>query len=249
MERAETSLHNLMYNSNSSGVDIQRFSQATEFGTPTAVSQSAGRHQTGSIPASAGNDSNNGSMGSNTTTGLSHFLSNFNLWRASAGQPSSGTAAERQRSTSLSHVSDPHSHQSRHYGAAVEGATADESSMSSPRAALTRLLSSRDGRSVATPHHASEQSSGSSSTSSSSSNSSHRPHSTTTGSQSASTAFSMRDLTFATAQEFLAEAAMNGMGLGRVYVTHSLPSHMWSVNGNNTSSYHHSFSDCLHSLV
>lgn len=241
-----------MYNSNSSGVDIQRSSQPTEFGNPSAaVSQSAGSsgRQSGFIPAAAnnhntttrtGHDSNSSSMGSsNTTTGLSHFLSNFNLWRASAGQPS-GTAAERQRSTSLSHVS---ADQSRNY-ASVEGATADESSaMSSPRAALTRLLSSRDGRNPCA-HPTSVEISGSSSTSSSgSSNSSQHHHhhhiqnprprrDSSTANSATTTAFSMRDLTFATAQEFLAEATMNGMGLGRVYVTHSLPSHMWTVNGN-----------------
>ena len=237
-----------MYNSNSSGVDIQRSNHATEFGSPpAAVSQSAGSssRQSGYIPAAAnnhntttrtGHDSNSSSIGSNTTTGLSHFLSNFNLWRASAGQPS-GTTAERQRSTSLSHVS---ADQSRNY-ASVEGATADESSaLSSPRAALTRLLSSRDGRNSCA--HPGGESSGSSSSSSGSSNSSHQHHhhiqnsrprrdSSTTNSAT-TTAFSMRDLTFATAQEFLAEATMNGMGLGRVYVTHSLPSHMWTVNGN-----------------
>jgi len=250
IERAEHSLHSLMYNSNSSGVDIQRSNHATEFGSPSAaVSQSAGSssRQSGYIPAAAnnhnsstrtGHDSNSSSIGSNTTTGLSHFLSNFNLWRASAGQPS-GTTAERQRSTSLSHVS---ADQSRNY-ASVEGATADESSaMSSPRAALTRLLSSRDGRNSCA--HPGGESSGSSSSSSGSSNSNHqhqhhhhiqnprpRRDSSTTNSAT-TTAFSMRDLTFATAQEFLAEATMNGMGLGRVYVTHSLPSHMWTVNGN-----------------
>lgn len=233
MERAESSLHGLLY-SNGPGVDIRRSNgdQHPSYGSspvrPGSGSiPSAGPNRSYSMGGGAGPESVGSSSGS---TGLSHFLSNFNLWRASV--PGSG-GGDRQRAQSLSHVPpDPHSSSSTSSSSSAAAAQAADSSSSrsrshyseqsddlsslvvNPRAALARLLSSsgRDGRNGAG----------------------------TTRDNNGGTTFSVRDLTFAAAQEFLAEATMNGAG--RVYVTHSLPSHMWAVNGNWLKVFFFSFS-------
>lgn len=246
MERAESSIHNFIYSNNTSGVDIQRTSHSngehsvtghdrlgTSLETPAhqpvrPSSIPTGSSRSYSIGNAAGapvgqSDSTSSSISSNT--GLSHFLSSFNLWRASG--PSS---SDRQRAQSLSHMPDPalHHNQSSTINQGGDSSrsryeTEEPSSLTNPRAALTRLLASRESRG---------NSAGSNPTANSTESNGHHQRRDNTG------AFSVRDLTFAAAQEFLAEATLNGLGLGRVYVTHSLPSHMWAVNGNH---YYYSF--------
>lgn len=240
MERAESSIQNFIYSSNTSSVDIQRNSHSNgehvvtghdRLGSsletpahqpvrpssiPTDSSRSYSMGSAAGGPAGQ-NDSTSSSISSNT--GLSHFLSSFNLWRASG--PSS---SDRQRAQSLSHMPESTLHNQSSTSTNQGGdssrsryETEEPSSLSNPRAALTRLLSSRESRSNNTGNNPSSNSAESSG---------HHQRRDNTG------AFSVRDLTFAAAQEFLAEATLNGLGLGRVYVTHSLPSHMWAVNGN-----------------
>lgn len=232
MERAESSIHNFIYSNNSSGVDIQRSNHSNgdnhsdRLGSsletpahqpvrPSSIPTGSSRsYSIGSSAAPGQSDSTGSSISSNT--GLSHFLSSFNLWRASG--PSS---SDRQRAQSLSHMPDPALHNQSSTTTTNQSGdssrpryeTEDSSSLSNPRAALTRLLSSRESRSG---NHSGNTSSSA----------------TSAESQRRDGPFSVRDLTFAAAQEFLAEATLNGLGLGRVYVTHSLPSHMWAVNGN-----------------
>lgn len=251
MERAESSIQNFIYSNNTSSVDIQRNSQPSNgersapghnrLGTsletpaqhqparPNSIPTGSSRsYSIGSAAAGAhGQQSDSTSSSMSSHTGLSHFLSSFNLWRASG--PSS---SDRQRAQSLSHMPD----QALHHPSSATGQSGDSSrpryeteepsSLSNPRAALTRLLSSRDGRSSNTSNNPSANSSESGG---------HHQRRDNSG------AFSVRDLTFAAAQEFLAEATLNGLGLGRVYVTHSLPSHMWAVNGNHLTSLSLSF--------
>ena len=224
MERAETSLQNLIHYSTggSSNVDIQRgsrehsvqdrltssFDETGRQPRPSSIANNSSRSfSIGSTPAAGQADSTSSSVGSNS--GLSQFFSNFSLWRASG--PSS---SDRQRAQSLSNMPDqglanpnqPSDSSRSRYDASSEEA----SSFSNPRAVLNRLLSSRETRGAGA------------STGAESSHQSRRDS-------------AFRDLSFAAAQEFLTEATLNGLGLGRVYVTHSLPSHMWAVNGNHTS--------------
>ena len=250
MERAESSIQNFIYSTNTSNVDIQRSSHTN--GQHTAAthdrlgsSLETPAHQparpssipTGtssrsySIGSGAGvavgqqSDSTSSSISSNT--GLGHFLSNFNLWRASG---SSSSTSDRQRAQSLSHMPDPAllnqsstTNQGGDPPSRSRYETEEPSSLSNPRAALTRLLTSRESRST------SSSANNPSPAANAESSSGHHQRRDNSG------AFSVRDLTFAAAQEFLAEATLNGLGLGRVYVTHSLPSHMWAVNGNLVS--------------
>lgn len=223
MERAETSLQNLIHysTSGSSNMDIQRSNRehATQDRLTSSFDETS--HQArpssfsmgGSSANAAGQpDSTSSSVGS--SSGLSQFFSNLSLWRASG--PSS---SDRQRAQSLSHMPDqgllnpnqPSDSSRSRYDASAEEA----SSFSNPRAVLNRLLSSRETRGA------------SASTDAESSQQSRRDN-------------AFRDLSFATAQEFLTEATLNGLGLGRVYVTHSLPSHMWAVNGNYSSQFYQS---------
>lgn len=244
MERAESSLQGLMMytGGNSPVVDIRRSDIAGEH------QSSLGSSRPGSLPPSGPNRSHSvggqaspgesagSSIGSNT--GLSHFLSNFNLWRSAAGPSSS---SDRQRAQSLSHMAlDPaaqgagdssgrpsssrqhYHHQQQHSSDLSEDLSS--LSLSNPRAALNRLLSSRNGSSGG---------GASASPSGAVANLPTDPNRRDSNGTNSSAAFSVRDLTFAAAQEFLAEATMNGLGLNRVYVTHSLPSHMWAVNGNH----------------
>lgn len=266
MERAESSLQGLMMytGGNSPVVDIRRSDISGEH------QSSLGSSRPGSLPPSGPNRSHSvggqaspgesagSSIGSNT--GLSHFLSNFNLWRSAAG-PSSSTS-DRQRAQSLSHMAlDPtaqgdsssrpsssrqHYHQQQHSSDLSEDLSS--LSLSNPRAALNRLLSSRNGSSGG----------GGASASPSGAVANLPTDRRDSNGTNSSAAFSVRDLTFAAAQEFLAEATMNGLGLNRVYVTHSLPSHMWAVNGTHhpfrydtirlfTSNFlliHHSLTSC-----
>lgn len=247
MERAESSLQGLMMytGGNSPVVDIRRSDIAGEH------QSSLGSSRPGSLPPSGPNRSHSvggqaspgesagSSIGSNT--GLSHFLSNFNLWRSAAGPSSS--SSDRQRAQSLSHMAlDPtaqgagdsssrpsSSRQQYHHQQQQHSSDLSDDlsslSLSNPRAALNRLLSSRNG-----------SSGGGASASPSGAVANLPTDRRDSNGTNSSAAFSVRDLTFAAAQEFLAEATMNGLGLNRVYVTHSLPSHMWAVNGN-----HHPF--------
>lgn len=240
MERAESSIQNFIYSNNTSSVDIQRSSHSNgQQGAATherlGSSLETPAHQP-VRPSSvqAGTNSRSYSIGSaggaavgqsdsssiSSSTGLSHFLSNFNLWRASGA-----SSTDRQRAQSLSHMPDPALlNQSSTTNQSGDPSRSryeidEPSSLSDPRAALTRLLSSRENRSASNPGN-------NPSSATSTESSGHRQRRDNSG------AFSVRDLTFAAAQEFLAEATLNGLGLGRVYVTHSLPSHMWAVNGN-----------------
>ncbi|XP_032780982.1 E3 ubiquitin-protein ligase znrf2 [Daphnia magna] len=239
MERAESSIQNFIYSNNTSSVDIQRSSQSngqrgaatherlgSSLETPAhqpvrPSSMQAGTnsrsYSIGSAGGAAVGQSDSSSISS--STGLSHFLSNFNLWRASGA-----SSTDRQRAQSLSHMPDPALlNQSSTTNQSGDPSRSryeidEPSSLSDPRAALTRLLSSRENRSASNPGN-------NPSSATSTESSGHRQRRDNSG------AFSVRDLTFAAAQEFLAEATLNGLGLGRVYVTHSLPSHMWAVNG------------------
>ena len=219
MERAEISLQGLIY-SNSSNLDIQRvnrgngdhignlpgrFSSSVDTVLPSRSGERSShpgtnRSYSTDSPTRGGAPAESTSS-SISSSGLSHFLSNFNLWRASGSSTS-----DRQRAQSLSHMPEQVSSSSGSHptdasqGEVSHGHDSEEFSFSNPRAVLSRLLSPREGHGV------------------SPSDSSQRRDT-----------FSFRDLTFSSAQEFLAEATLNG--LGRVYVTHSLPSHMWAVNG------------------
>lgn len=253
MERAESSLHSLMY-SNSPGVDIRRSDglehhSSLSFSTDAPVSHCNQPSRSGSIPPvgpnrsySVGSNGGQASQGESTgssissSTGLSHFLSNFNLWRSSGPSGGSSSASsDRQRAQSLSHMpSDPasssaqtgdsSSRSSRHYSNdLMEDLSA--LSLTNPRAALSRLLSSRETGRNGSPSGGGGSTSGGSAAGSTGETGRRESNGT-------SATFSVRDLTSSTAQEFLTEATLNGLGLGRVYVTHSLPSHMWAVNGN-----------------
>ena len=242
MERAESSIHNFIYSNNTSSVDIQRSShtngehvgsahdrlgsslevQVQQPARPSSIPTGSSRsYSIGSTTGVAAGQSDSTSSSISSNTGLSHFLSSFNLWRASGPSTS-----DRQRAQSLSHMPDPallnQSSTTNQSGDSSRSRyeTEEPSSLSNPRAALTRLLSSRETRT---------SSAGNNPSSTNAEGSGHHQRRDNTG------PFSVRDLTFAAAQEFLAEATLNGLGLGRVYVTHSLPSHMWAVNGNHIS--------------
>ena len=153
-------------------------------------------------------DSTSSSMSS--SNGLSNFLSNFNLWRSATGAaPEPG-----QRTRSMSRVLEPGSLPGGRQAPAGRTASTgfsteqEESVLANPRAALARLLS---GRSEERARSGSHSESG----------------------QRQRDSFSIRNLNFSTAHEFLTETSLTSLGLqsGRVYVTHSLPSHMWAVNG------------------
>ena len=225
MERAESSIQGLMY-SNSSNLDFRQPTRGSgeplgslpeRFSTSMDASGTARPHERETHPAASrsySTDSPSGVAGASENTGssissssFSNFLSNFNLWRASAQSTS-----DRQRAQSLlnmpdqaSNSSSSHSSDTNHGTVSRHSQDHEEFSLSNPRDVLNRLLSSRERDSVG------------------SNDSNQRGRDT----------FSVRDLTFATAQEFLAEATLNGMG--RVYVTHSLPTHMWAVNGIDSS--------------
>lgn len=208
MERAESSIQGLMYSS-SSNMDFrrpnrgngeplgnlpERFSSSVD--APRSSRSDAREHHPATnrsystdspSGAAAASENTSSSIGSSS---FSHFLSNFNLWRASV-QGSS----DRHRAQSFSNMPEQASNSSN----SVEDS--EEFSLSNPRAVLNRLLSARETHSVSSHESSSQR----------------------------RDTFSVRDLTFATAQELLAEASLNGMG--RVYVTHSLPTHMWAVNG------------------
>ena len=211
MERAESSIQGLMYSS-SSNMDFrrpnrgngeplgnlpERFSSSVD--APRSSRSDAREHHPATnrsystdspSGAAAASENTSSSIGSSS---FSHFLSNFNLWRASV-QGSS----DRQRAQSFSNMPEQASNSSN----SVEDS--EEFSLSNPRAVLNRLLSARETHSVSSHESSSQR----------------------------RDTFSVRDLTFATAQELLAEASLNGMG--RVYVTHSLPTHMWAVNGTDS---------------
>ncbi|XP_046652521.1 E3 ubiquitin-protein ligase znrf2-like [Daphnia pulicaria] len=245
MERAESSIQNFIYSTNTSSVDIQRSSHTNGQHTaathdrlgssletpahqpvrpssiPTGTSSRSYSIGSSGAGVAVGQQSDSTSSSISSNTGLGHFLSNFNLWRASG--PSS---SDRQRAQSLSHMPDPAllnqsstTNQGGDPPSRSHYETEEPSSLSNPRAALTRLLTSRESRST------SSSANNPSSATIAESSSGHHQRRDNSG------AFSVRDLTFAAAQEFLAEATLNGLGLGRVYVTHSLPSHMWAVNG------------------
>ena len=190
--------------------------------TPPVPSRSYSIGSPASGPAVSRSESTSSSM-SSSAGGLTNFLSSFNLWRSS----SAAGPSDRQRTQSLSHMHETASGHAAPAGPGRSDEEAEESVMSNPRAALTRLLSSgrSESRSLGTGQVSSE------------SNTHHpmafpgQPSSHQRGQQQPRDTFSVRDLTFAAAQEFLAEATLSGLGLGRVYVTHSLPSHMWAVNG------------------
>lgn len=228
MERAETSLQNFIQYSTggTSSVDIHRSSrgehqtQARLTSSFDETGHSGGRHGSagndasrshsiGSISANASGQPGSASSSVGSNSGLGHFFSSFGLWRQS-----SQSASDRQRAQSLSNMPEPELLSPGHAATSNRSrydATEEASSFSNPRAMLSRLLSSRDSRNSASGAH--------NATGAESSQQSRRDN-----------ALSVRDFTFSTAQEFLTEATLNG--LGRVYVTHSLPSHMWAVNGN-----------------